>query len=73
MSLVSRGRLVSPLSVLGPRGLFDEFVSRLVGPSCVVPSAALNEEVSVVGPSASAIVVAVFHTRGRRSISDEEF
>ena len=48
---------MSPLSVLGPRWLFDELVSRFVDPSFVLPSAAaLNGERSVVGPSASAMV-----------------
>lgn len=74
MSRVSRGRLVSPLSVLGPRRLFDEFVRRLFDPSFVVPSAAaLNGERSVAeaGPSAS-VMVAVFCAQGRRLSIDGE-
>lgn len=53
-----------PLSVLGARGLFDEFVGRLVDPSWVAPSAALNGERSaVVGASVSAMIM-VFCARG---------
>lgn len=63
-----------PLSALGGRGnpgLFDEFASRLVDPSCVVPSAARNETRSVVGSSVSAMVTVVY-ARGRSSRSEEE-
>lgn len=73
MSLVSRGRLVSPLSVLGVRGLFDEFVRRLIDASFVVPSAGRNGERSVAGagPSVS-VMVEVFCAQGRRLSFDEE-